>query len=510
MPTPTTPSGAAEGRYDVIVVGGGNAALCAALSARDQGASVLLLERAPFEARGGNSAYTDGLMRFVYDGVDDIRALSPDLTDAEVAITDFGTYTEEDFFTDMGRITQYRTDPDLCEILVKSSRETLLWMRDQGVRFMANYGRQAYNVNGRFKFWGGATIVVAEGGPGLVDALYRAAAHAGVEIRYGAWVRDLIYEDGQVRGVVVRSGRTLEAIRSASVILACGGFEANAEWRTKYLGPGWDLARVRGTRYNTGDGLAMALAIGAQPYGHWSGCHATAWERNAPDFGDPLLTPGFQRHSYPLGIVVNMEGRRFIDEGADFRNYTYAKYGRAVLEQPGQVAWQIFDSKVAHLLRDEYRGRAVTRVQADTIEELVAKLDEVDGEQLLQTITEFNEAVREDVPFEPNVKDGRSADGLEVPRSNWANRIDRPPFVAYEVTCGVTFTFGGLHIDGRGQVLDTADEPIPGLYAAGEMVGGIFYFNYPGASGLTSGAVFGRLAGNHAAQAALQYEGTPA
>jgi tricarballylate dehydrogenase len=501
MPPPETSSELSARRYDVIVVGGGNAALCAALSAKDEGASVLLLERAPVEARGGNSVFTDGLMRFVYDGPEDIRALAPDLTDAEEAVSDFGRYSEEDFFADMGRITEYRTDPELCEILVKSSRETLLWMRDHGVRFMPNYGRQAYKVDGRFKFWGGATIAVAEGGPGLVNALYRAVERAGVDVVYGAWTRELIYEAGVISGVVVRMGGLNHRFRSTSVVLACGGFEANAEWRSRYLGPGWDLAKVRGTRYNTGDGLAMALAIGAQPYGHWSGCHATAWERNAADFGDPVLTPSFQRHSYPLGIVVNAEGKRFIDEGADFRNYTYAKYGRAVLAQPNQVAWQIYDAKVEHLLRDEYRGRAVTKERADTIEDLIRKLDEVDQHQLLETIREFNKAVREDVPFDPNVKDGRSAEGLPVPRSNWANRIDTPPFVAYAVTCGVTFTFGGLHITSHGEVLDTGESVIPGLYAAGEMVGGIFYFNYPGASGLTSGAFFGRLAGRHAARA---------
>src|SRR6478752_6757036 len=161
--------------FDVIVVGGGNAALCAALSAREQGSSVLLLERAPVEERGGNSVYTDGLMRVVYEGADDIRAFAPDLTDQEVSVSDFGSYTESDFFDDMARITQYRTDPDLCEILVRRSRETLLWMKDQGVRFMPNFGRQAYLVDGRFVFWGGAILVVNAGGPGLVEFLYQRA-----------------------------------------------------------------------------------------------------------------------------------------------------------------------------------------------------------------------------------------------------------------------------------------------------------------------------------------------
>src|SRR6478735_2098973 len=203
--------------YDVIVVGGGNAAMCAALSAHENGARVLVLERANMEERAGNTAYTDGLMRVVYDGVDDVRALATDLTDAEVAVSDFGSYTEENFFDDMARITQYRTDPDLCEILVKRSRETLRWMRDQGVRFMPNFGRQAYLVDGRFKFWGGATIVVASGGPGLVDSLYQRAERNGVEIVYEAWVKDLVHDSSGVNGVVVRlEGKDIE-IRAASV-----------------------------------------------------------------------------------------------------------------------------------------------------------------------------------------------------------------------------------------------------------------------------------------------------
>jgi tricarballylate dehydrogenase len=489
--------------FDVVVVGGGNAALCAALAAREQGSSVLLLERAPHAERGGNSSYTDGLMRVVYEGADDIRALAPDLTDEEMRVSDFGSYTESDFFDDMARITQYRTDPDLCEILVKRSKETLLWMRTQGVRFMPNFGRQAFLVDGRFKFWGGATIVVAAGGPGLVDALYQRAEKNGVEIVYEAWVRDLILDNEGVKGVVVKLDGNDVEIRASSVVLACGGFEANAEWRARYLGPGWDLAKVRGSRFNTGDGLAMALKAGAQPYGHWSGCHATAWERYASDFGDLAVTPQYQRHSYPFAVVVNSDGLRFIDEGADFRNYTYAKYGQAVLAQPGQVAWQIYDAKTNYLLRDEYRTRHVTKVTADTLEQLADKIEEINKAQFLRTIEEFNAAVQDDVPFNPNIKDGRGA-ALTPPRSNWACKIDTPPFEAYAVTCGVTFTFGGVKITTEGEVMDTGQQRIPGLFAAGEMVGGIFYFNYPGASGLTSGAVFGRLAGNSAADFAKQ------
>jgi tricarballylate dehydrogenase len=208
---------------------------------------------------------------------------------------------------------------------------------------------------------------------------------------------------------------------------------------------------------------------------------------------------GFQKHSYPFGLMINAPGFRFVDEGADFRNYTYAKYGGVVLSQPGQFAWQIFDAKVTHLLRDEYRIRQVTKFKADTLEELATRMEDIDKEQFLDTITRFNQAVRTDVPFDPTVKDGRSAQGLDIPKSNWANRIDEPPFEAYAVTCGVTFTFGGLKITSDGQVLDTEDAPMPGLFAAGELVGGLFFVNYPGGTGLTSGSVFGRIAGRSAA-----------
>ena len=279
------------------------------------------------------------------------------------------------------------------------------------------------------------------------------------------------------------------------MVLAAGGFQGDAEMRTRYLGPGWELAKVRGTRFNTGDGIKMALAVGASPFGNWSGCHAVQWDFNAPEYGDLAVGDAFQKHSYPWSVLINAEGRRFLDEGADFRNYTYAKYGRVVLEQPGNFAWQVFDRKVAHVLRDEYRIRQVTKVKADTLEELAGKLEGVDAEAFLDEIRRYNSAVRTDIPFNPNIKDGRRTDGLAVNKSNWANTIDEPPFEAYQVGCGITFTFGGLRIDTEARVLDADQQAIPGLYACGELVGGIFYFNYPGGSGLINGAVFGRLAG---------------
>ena len=486
---------------DVAVIGAGNAALCAALAAREGGASVVVLERAPQAEMGGNTRFTAGAIRCVYDGLDDLRAYMPDLSEEEIAISDFGTYTADAYFDDMFRVTQYRCDADLVEILVRQSRETMLWMRDQGVRFVPIYGRQAYKIDGRFTFYGGLTVEAAGGGPGLMEALMGAAAREGIEVLYGANAVSLVYDDFKVVGVNVKHQGEMRRVAAKSVVLACGGFEANPEWRTRYLGPGWELAKVRGTRFNTGDGIRMALDIGAAPYGNWSGCHAVGWDRNAPEFGDLAVGDGFQKHSYTVGIVVNADGQRFVDEGADFRNYTYAKYGRVILAQPAQFAWQVFDSKVIPLLRDEYRIREVTKVEADTIEELAGKLEGVDAQAFLATIAEYNAAVLTDVPFNPNIKDGRGTPGLAVPKTNWANTIEDAPFEAYGVTCGITFTFGGLRIDADAQVLDTDLEPIPGLYAAGELVGGLFYFNYPGGSGLMSGSVFGRIAGRAAAQA---------
>jgi tricarballylate dehydrogenase len=483
---------------DVVVVGAGNAALCAALAAAQAGARVKVLERAPAPESGGNSRFTAGAFRCVYDGVDDLRALMPDLTDAEVESADFGTYTEAQFFDDMGRITEYRTDPELCELLVTHSRGAMRWMQQNGVRFMPIWGRQAYRIGGRFKFWGGLTVEAWGGGPGLVDTLYRLARAAGVEIEFGARATGLIADDDGVHGVRVKRGGRSGEIRARAVVLACGGFESDTEWRTRYLGPGWDLAKVRGTRFNTGDGLRMALEAGAAPFGNWSGCHAVAWDRNAPEVGDLAVGDGFQKHSYPLGVMLNARGERFLDEGADFRNYTYAKYGRAILGQPGQFAWQVFDAKVAPLLRDEYRIKQATRVGAATLEELVGKLEDVDPAAALATLKAFNAAVMTGVPFDPNVKDGRGTAGLAIPKSNWANPIDQPPFEAFAVTCGVTFTFGGLKIDQGGRVIDAEGAAIPGLYAAGELVGGLFYNNYPGGSGLMAGAVFGRIAGERA------------
>jgi tricarballylate dehydrogenase len=301
-------------------------------------------------------------------------------------------------------------------------------------------------------------------------------------------------------GVAARRERERVEIIGRAVVLAAGGFEANAEWRTRYLGPGFELAKVRGSRFNTGDGLRLALEAGALPYGNWSGCHSASWDLNAPDVNELAYGTVFKRDDYFYGIMVNARGERFVDEGADVRAVTYAKLGRVILAQPGQVAWQVFDGKGTHLLHEEYRHRRSARVRAETLEALADKMEGLDRAAFLRTVATYNSAVRRDIAFDPSgQKDGRCTVGLAIPKSNWAEMIDTPPFEAYGVTCGVTFTFGGVRASDNCAVIDVGGDAIPGLFVAGEMIGGLFYFNYPGGAGLMAAAVFGRIAGAAAA-----------
>ena len=487
-----------ERSYDVVVVGGGNAAMCAALAAAETGARTLVLEKAPEAWRGGNGFFTAGGFRFAFKSFDEIREIVGDMSDEEAAAMVVNPYTEDDFYDDLMRVTEDLADPDLALLVVRESQATVRWMKARGIRWIPMFGRQAYKIDGKFHFWGGIVLEAVGGGPGLIEMAYESAAKAGIEVRFETKVMRVVTDDhGGVTGVIVRTANGLETIPAGAVVLASGGFEANVEMRTRYLGPNWDMARVRGTPYNTGDGIRMALEIGAQPWGHWSGCHSVQWDLNAPWHGDRKVGDNFQKHSYPVGIIVNIHGRRFVDEGADFRNYTYVKYGKEVIQQPRRAAFQIFDQKVVHLLREEYRIREVTKAEASTLEELARKL-EIDVDGFVRTVREYNAAVQPGA-FNPAVKDGKSTKGLTPPKSNWAQTIDAPPYLGYAVTTGISFTFGGLRITSEAQVIDCEQHPIPGLYACGELVGGLFYNNYPGGAGLMAGSVFGRLAGRSAA-----------
>ena len=489
---------ATKEQYDVVVAGAGNAALCAAMAAADEGASVLVLERAPEYLRGGNSFFTGGLFRFAYDGIEDILGIIPEIGAEERESIDVGRYTQAQFYDDLMRVTEGLSDPELAQVLVSQSYPAMKWMQEQGVRWILAYGRQAFMHEGKLRFWGGLIVEAVGAGEGLTDQEFEILESKGVPVLYGTKAHSLVTDNrGRITGLTVRDADGFREIETKAVVLACGGFESNTEMRTRYLGPGWELAKVRGTQFNTGDGIQMALDIGAQSYGHWSGCHAVAWDMNAPAFGDRNIADLFQKHSYPFGLIVNVEGKRFVDEGADLRNYTYAKYGKEILAQPQRVAFQLFDQKTKHLLRDEYFIPQASVVEANTIEDLADGLG-IDVDALVQTVAEYNAAVQPG-EYNPTALDGKRTEGIEPPKSNWALELDEPPYMGYAVTCGITFTFGGLKINAQTQVIDTEDAPIPGLYAAGELTGGLFYNNYPGGSGLMAGAVFGRIAGAQAA-----------
>ena len=485
------------GSTDVVVVGGGNAGHCAALAAAERGRRVVLLEKGRRGEHGGNSFYTAGAMRVVHAGLDDVRDIIDD--DERLDRTELPPYTAEDYLGDMARVTDGRNDDDLTATLVSESAATMRWLHGHGLRFRLMYERQAYTSDsGDYVFWGGLHIGSTGGGKGLIEQHEQAARTAGVEVRYGCGATDLLVEGGAVVGVsYADEDGTAHELRAESVILAAGGFEADAAMREQYLGEGWGRAKVRGTPLNTGVMLRAALDAGAAPYGDWSTCHSVAWDAGAGDEGDRELTNQFTRGGYPLGIIVNREGRRFVDEGADYRNYTYAKYGSDILRQPDGLAFQIYDATTRPMLRaEDYDHEHVSVVEATSLEELATAAG-IDETGLVETVTAFNASIDTSKPFDAAVKDGRRAD-VEPPKSNWALAVEEPPFFAFPVTCGITFTFGGLHADTDGRVLSTSGEAIPGLFVCGEMLGGLFSGNYPGGTGLVSGAVFGRRAGGQA------------
>ncbi|GAA4903161.1 FAD-dependent tricarballylate dehydrogenase TcuA [Streptomonospora salina] len=496
-PGPATPG--AE-HYDVVVVGGGNAGFCAAHSARDRGARVLVLEKGSADQAGGNSFYTAGAFRVSHPGGAGLSGVLDDASLARLGETDLAAYTTDDFTADMERVTGGRCDPGMVRNLVDHSWDIVTWLHAKGMRWRLMYERQAYVSNGRWVFHGGLALGTVDGGKGLIARHTEIARDSGVGIRYGATVRELLRDDsGAVCGVSYTDpdGRS-HTVEAASTVLTAGGFEASPQLRQRYLGAGWEQALVRGNPLNTGEVLQRAIALGAAPYGDWASCHSVAWDAGAPpQGGDRELTNQRTRQSYPIGIVVDRDGLRFVDEGADYRNYTYAKYGREILARPRGVAFQLFDAKTRPLLRtEEYDSRPITGGSADTLRDLAAQLG-IDPDGLTATVTEFNKSIV-DVPFDPAVKDGRAA-RVEQPKSNWAQSLDTPPYYGYAVSCGITFTFGGLAVDSSGRVLTEGGGPIEGLYAAGEIVGGLFSGNYPGGSGLTAGSVYGRLAGDAAA-----------
>jgi len=480
---------------DVVVVGAGNAAMTAALAAREAGAGVLVLEKASSEDRGGNSRFTGGIVRFAHHGLEDILPLVPDLTEAEIARLDVEPYSTQAYVNDIMRLSEGKADPALTHVLVHNSYQTVRWMQSLGVQF--ELYQTAVRQGGRIYFPAGAVIQFWSGGPGLTQRLFRTAEGRGIDVVYDAAVLDLLStNEGRVEGVRVQTPEGLMDIHAGAVILACGGFEASVERRARYLGAEWQQVHVRGSRYNTGELLDRVEALGALLGGHLDGAHAVPVDAGSPEVGDLSLGDLTARLSYPLGIMVNRESRRFIDEGMDFKSYSYTVMGPEILRQPDGMAYQIFDQQTVERLEARY-GSGSPPTTAETIEALAEKLG-LNPEALVRTVDEFNDAVQ-DGPFNPAIKDGKRTKGIEPAKTNWALRLEKPPFVAYGVCCGITFTYGGVMVNDAGEVLHRTGAPIPGLYAAGEITGGIFYHNYPSGAGLMLGAVFGRIAGTQAA-----------
>lgn len=480
---------------DVLVVGGGNAGLVAAIEAKNAGVNVLLIEKASRKARGGNSRLSGGLFRIAADGNKDYLPLIEE-TQLPKGQIDIEPYSKDDFYNKVLRLSQGRSDQRLTEIFVDQSLDTVRWMKEQGVKwdfYPVNMARRGDRL-----FWpAGQTVLLANGaGEGLMEMEYGIAEKKGIEILYEAAARSLVLNsDGKVCGAVAKGLDGFFEIDAKSTILSCGGFQANPAWRRRYLGEHWDLVKLRGTRYDTGDGIEMALQTGAQLVGHWGGCHASIVSEDSPMI--EAASAGSERYSYQFCIIVNRDGKRFLDEGEDFIAFTYAKFGKEILKQPGGVAFQIYDAKVIPILRPEYQS--ALKVESNSLEELAEELD-IDVKNFLQTVKTFNEAIiNDDQPFLTYKLDGRRTKGLNPDKTNWAQWIDTPPFQAYAVVCGLTMTYGGVKTSERAQVIDTSERVIKGLYAVGEVTGGFFYHNYPSGTGLVRGAVMGRIAGVEAA-----------
>jgi tricarballylate dehydrogenase len=485
---------------DIIVIGGGSAAFEAAVAARQAGAArVIMLEKAPEAEYGGNARYSGTGFRFVHAGAAELREFVPDIDAALFASMAIPPYGAGDFMADLERMTQGRMDRHLAKVLVEESNAAVHWMRQAGIKWEPL--QEHAKVDGKRYFERGIAIHVAGGGVGQLTQ-WRAIAQAlGIEIRFESPVCAMLGDLRRVEGVSVSGPEGRYDLVAKAVIACAGGFQANPEMRARYLAGNPDLMKVRGSRHDTGEVLRLMIELGARGAGHWQSGHMSPVDANAPDFETPQHADGRgntqSRYDYPFGITVNALGLRFFDEGEAQHSYTYAKTGRAVLGQPGGTAYQIYDQRGIQCFR--YPHHQATFVEAATIAELAPQIG-IEPKVLAHTVEEFNRAVADERPFDPRKPDGRSTRGLAIPKSNWACRIETPPFRAYPVTGGITFTFGGVAIDRNAQVINTIDQPIKGLYASGDIVG-LFFHNYPSFTGQTRNAVFGRLAGQAAAAA---------
>src|SRR5262245_16073823 len=455
-----------------------------------------MLEKAPEAEYGGNARYSGTGFRFVHAGAEEIRQFVPEVDDALFATMTIPPYRADDFMTDLDRMTQGRMNRALAQTLVEESNAAVHWMRDIGIAWEPL--KEHANVGGKRYFERGIAIHVAGGGIGQLTQWRRIAEELGIEIRFESPVCALHGVLRRVEGVAVSGPNRRYDFRAKAVIACAGGFQANPEMRARYLAGNTDMMKVRGSKHDTGEVLRLLIDLGARPAGHWQSGHMSPIDANAPDFETPQHEDGRgntqSRYEYPFGITVNALGLRFFDEGEAQHSYTYAKTGRAVLHQPGAQAFQIYDQKGLKCLR--YPHHKATFVEANTIADLAA-MTGLEPAVFTRTLEEFNAAVSDDTPFDPSRLDGKATKGLAIPKSNWAIRINEPPFRAYPVTGGITFTFGGVEVNRNAQVMNTIDQPIKGLFASGDIMG-LFFHNYPSFTGQTRNAVFGRLAGKAA------------
>lgn len=478
-------------KVDVVVVGGASAGYAAAVAAATAGAErVVVLEKASRDGVGGNCRYSLMGFRFVHDGTDDILGLLPEQMRDQDGKVSVKPYTPDMFLGDLKAVTQNRIDPELAQILVDDSRDAINWMTEMGHKW--DFFHKAARVDGVDHYAPGTTLCPAGGGTGLVEHWIKVGDEMGVELRCDSPVSAIYGDYRGVTGVRVDGPDGQYDIEAGAVILASGGFQASAEKRARYLPANADLMKVRGSRHNTGEILDMAVLLGAATSGQWQGAHASPVAIDAPAVE---MDNNVNRYSYPFGISVDLNGQRFFDEGERHRTYTYAKTGWKVLGQVGGAAYQIYDQQAVPFFTTA--TTAAKPIEADSIRELATKIG-IDPDALEATVNEFNASCDDSVAFDATVEDGRGTKGLAIKKTNWARALTEGPFLAYGVTGGITFSFGGLKVDRNSQVLNTNGDPMNGLYANGDIVG-LFYHNYPSCSGMTRNVVFGGRAGASAA-----------
>ena len=452
--------------FDVLVIGGGNAALCAAMTAREAGATVLVLESAPREVRGGNSRHTRNL-RYLHDR-------------ANAVLT--GPYKEEEFWEDLLRVTGGKTNEALARFTIRESNNIGAWMAQHGCKFQPSM-RGTLHLSRTNAFFLG-------GGKALMNAYYATAERLGVVIQYDADVRDLDIVDGRFAYATYETGGVARTVDARAVVVASGGFQANLAWLREYWGAAADNFIIRGTPFDKGRMLRVLLDNGAQSVGDPKQCHAVAIDARAPKFDGGIVT---RLDCVSFGIVVNRDAVRFYDEGEDFWPKRYAIWGRLVAQQPDQIAYSIIDAKAIDL----FMPSVFPPIEAQSIREMAEKLT-LDPDSLERTVVNFNAATRRGT-FDAGELDDCVTEGLTPPKSHWARPLDTPPFYGYPLRPGITFTYLGVAVNERAQVIMQDGTPASNIFAAGEiMSGNILGQGYMAGFGMTVGTVFGRIAGKEA------------